>query len=390
MSKNVFVFVVCGTEEHINTLHLSLKYLKKYSKNEIFILTDSSRNEIAISHTHVLDIKTPEHLNHHQASIFLKTGIHHFVPEGNNYCYLDTDVVAVSSDCDDIFDEFIPPIRFAPDHCQVRKFSPYAVNCECLLKRETERKKFTQFMEDINGVTIIDPILLSHNKELQYEFDKLKKSFIKKGITALRFFLSNPIFKFDHRFYFNKKSKTWHIRTGEIIMYDVDIAKMQKATGLSYNKWTQKWYNQQGEDIWYDECNHLTDSIKKTFDIDVKEKNWQHWNGGVFLFNNSSHAFLESWHNKTMHIFTLEQWKTRDQGTLIATAWEFGLNTHPTLSKRFNFIADYHNNGLQIKESGTQITDNGFKHTYNPALVHVYHHWEDKTWAIWKWIESKF
>ena len=244
-------------------------------------------------------------------------------------------------------------------------------------------------MDDINRVTINDPILLLHNKELQVEFEKLKKSTIKKVYTALCFFLSFPIFKFDKRFYFDKKNKTWHIYTGEVIMYDMDIAKMQKATGLNYNKWTQKWYNLQGEDIWYDECNHLTDFIHQTFDIEVKVKNWQHWNGGVFLFNDSSHDFLESWHQKTLHIFTLDKWKTRDQGTLIATAWEYGLANHPTLSKRFNFIADYHNNGVQINEAGTQITDNGFKHVYNPVLVHVYHHWEDKTWPIWQWIESK-
>ncbi len=389
MSKDIFVFVVCGTQEHIDTLHLSLSYLKKYSKNEIYILTDSSRNELAILHKQVIDVKTPEHLNHHQASIYLKTGIHLFLPKGNNYCYLDTDVVAVSADCDDIFKEFIAPIRFAPDHCRVRKFSSYAVNCNCLSRRQANRKKFDQFMQDINGVTITDPVLLAHGKELQFEFDKLKKSHLKKGLTAIRFFLSNPIFKFNSKFYYDKKKRTWHIQTGEVIMHDVDIAKMQQATGLSYNKWTQKWHNSDGEDIWYDECNHLVDYIKQTFNIEVKDKNWQHWNGGVFLFNDSSHDFLESWHRKTMHIFTLPQWKTRDQGTLIATAWEFGLAHHPPLSKRFNFIADYNNNGVQVNPETNELTDNGFATTYQAALVHVYHHWMDKTWPIWQWLETK-
>jgi hypothetical protein len=47
---------------------------------------------------------------------------------------------------------------------------------------------------------------------------------------------------------------------------------------------------------------------------------WQHWNGGVFLFDDSSVEFLSSWHEKTvMRIFDLPNWKTRDQGTLIAT-----------------------------------------------------------------------
>ncbi|MDZ4667770.1 MAG: hypothetical protein SGJ00_07785 [bacterium] len=389
MNNEVFVYVVCGTKEHLDTLQLSLSFLKKYSKNDVYVLTDSARNEFAISHSHIIDIQTPAHLNHHQASIFLKTGIHNYLPKGNTYCYLDTDVVAVSTDCDDIFSEFIAPIRFAPDHCKVRKFSSYAVNCNCLLNREIDRNKFQQFMQDINGVTITEPHLLAHAKELQYEFDQLKKSFIKRAITALRFLLSYPVFKFNSSFQYHKKTRTWHIQSGEVIMYEMDIAKMQHATGLTYNKWNKKWYNKQGEDIWHDECDHLIGYIKNTFDIEVKEENWQHWNGGVFLFNNKSHEFLDAWHQKTMHIFTLKDWKTRDQGTLIATAWEFGLANHPTLSKRFNFIADYYNNGLQINPTTSQITDDGFEHSYSPAMVHVYHHWEDKTWNIWQWIETK-
>ena len=75
MNNRIFVFVVCGKREHIDTLHLSLQYLKKYSKHEIKIITDSSRNEIEILHDQVIDIKTPTQYSHHQASIYLKTGI---------------------------------------------------------------------------------------------------------------------------------------------------------------------------------------------------------------------------------------------------------------------------------------------------------------------------
>ncbi len=389
MAKKVFVFVVCGATEHIETLHLSLTYLKKYSSKEIWVLTDSTRNELPINHHKVIDVKTPDAYNHHQASIYLKTGIHLFLPKGNTYCYLDTDVVAVSSACDDIFNEFLAPIRFAPDHCKVRKFSSYAVNCNCLKNRKADRDKFEQFMRDVNGVTITSPHLLEMGKKLQFEFDQLKTQWVIKIITAIRFFLSRHIFKLNEEFYFNKITRTWHIATGEVVMYDVDVEKMQKATGLVYHKWTKKWTNKQGEDIWFDECNHLVEYINDTFSIEVKDKNWQHWNGGVFLFNDSSHEFLQAWHNKTMHIFTLPNWKTRDQGTLIATAWEFGLNNHPLLSKKFNFIADYNNNGVQIDAQKELITDDGFKTVYQPALVHVYHHWEDNTWPIWQWIAKK-
>ena len=389
MSNNFFVFVVCGKREHIDTLHLSLQYLKKYSKFEILILTDSSRNEIEILHDQVIDVKTPTQYSHHQASIYLKTGIHKFLPKNNLYCYLDTDVVAVSASCDDIFNEFSTPIKFAVDHCKVRKFSSSAVNCDCQKNREIDRQKFFKFNKDIHGVTVTNPFLIEKGKELQFQFDQLKKSFFKKLYTAMRFFLSRNQFHLDEQFYFNKKNKTWHIKSGDVVMYDIDVEKMQNATGLIYNKWTKKWYNQKGEDIWHDECNHLTEYIAETFNIVVNNKNWQHWNGGVFLFDDSSNLFLDAWHNKTMQIFKLSNWKVRDQGTLIATAWEFGLANHQTLSKKFNFIADYNNNGVQINTKTEHITDDGLITSYQPAFVHVYHNWGNKSWPIWQWIESK-
>jgi len=127
MPKNIFIFVVCGAKEHIDTLHFSLPYLKKHSKNDIWVFTDSKRNEIPILHDDIIDIETPKDFDHHQASIYLKTGIHKFVPSGNNY----TDIIAYNDKVDLIFDEFITPIRFAPDHCTMPYFSPYSLNCGC-------------------------------------------------------------------------------------------------------------------------------------------------------------------------------------------------------------------------------------------------------------------
>jgi len=389
MSRNIFVFVVCGAAEHIDTLHLSLKYLSHFSKNEIIVVTDTSRNEIAINHHHIIDVKVDKKYNHHQASIYLKIGLHKFLPKGNNYCYLDTDVIALSVDCDNIFNEFAAPITFAPDHCKVRKFSAYAVNCNCTSEWKKNRDLFNKYMESMERITIKDPYLLQKSKELQFHFDNMKNSTVKKIITAVRFFLSYPIFRLNNNFYFDRKARTWHLTSGEIVMYEVDVLKIQKETGLVYNKWNQKWYDKNGDDIWLDECNHLTTYIADTFQINVNEKNWQHWNGGVFLFNDKSHDFLDAWFNKTMQIFTLPNWKTRDQGTLIATAWEFGLSKHPTLSKQWNFIADYYNNGLMLDAEKGLITDDGFKTSYTPVFMHVYHNWGKKDWNIWQWIIGK-
>lgn len=87
---NCFVFVVCGSAEHISTLNLSLKFLRRYSAYPVLVVTDSSRNEIAIEHDNIIDVETPQQYSHHEASIFLKTGLHKFLPDinTNKYCYL--------------------------------------------------------------------------------------------------------------------------------------------------------------------------------------------------------------------------------------------------------------------------------------------------------------
>jgi hypothetical protein len=390
MSKNIFVFVVCGSSEHIDTLHFSLIYLKHFSKNEIIVVTDSSRNEITINHDNIIDVKIDKKYNHHQASIYLKTGLNNVLPKGNNYCYLDTDVIAVSNSCDNIFNEYVTPITFAPDHCKLRKFSAYAVNCNCSEEWKKNRTIYYDYMESLELKTIKDPYLIKKATELQFLFDNLNKTFLTKILTAVKFALSYPKFVLNQEFYFNRKTRTWHLNTGDIVMYEVHLKKNQeKPKGIVFNKWNQKWYDTHGNDIWQDECDHLLVQIAETFDIKIKNKNWQHWNGGVFLFNDQSEAFLNTWHQKTLHIFTLPNWKTRDQGTLIATAWEFGLNNHPTLSKKWNFIADYFNNGLMLNSNEGIVTDDGFSTSYKPSFMHVYHNWGKQDWGIWQWIETK-
>lgn len=322
MNKNIFVFVVCGSKEHIETLHFSLNYLKRFSQNEIYIITDTTRNEISIKHDLIIDVNTPENFNHHQASIYLKTGLYKYLPKENNYCYTDTDIVALSSDCDAIFDEFIAPIRFASDHSRIRKFSSYAVNCGCLQKWQNEEG-------------IIDKI------------DKTK-------------LIKNQ--------YIKQKAKDWK-------------RVIEKF-------WIVKWLYNIKNNIWKNECDHLTEYICNTFKIKVIDKNWQHWNGGVFLFNDSSRSFLEAWHQKTMHIFTLPGWKTRDQGSLIATVWELDLQDHPVLDKKWNFLADYYNNPKVDFDFEGYFTDNNWKTKHKVNLIHIYHHFGDETWDLWNYIES--
>ena len=77
--KDIFVFAVCGADEHIHTVNLAIRYLQQYSDNEILVVTDLNRNSAAIQHPNVLDVPTPEQYDHHQASLYLKTRLHRIV-----------------------------------------------------------------------------------------------------------------------------------------------------------------------------------------------------------------------------------------------------------------------------------------------------------------------
>ncbi len=128
-----FVYVVCGTRQHTRTLATSLRHLRRWTNLETLVVTDQRRNEEPIT-DHVIDVATPDHLDHHQASIYLKTALHRFVPAGADYCYLDSDIVAVG-DPDGVFDHRAGPVTFAPDltirENTVDRFSPWALNCRC-------------------------------------------------------------------------------------------------------------------------------------------------------------------------------------------------------------------------------------------------------------------
>ena len=388
-SLNAFVFVVCGTNEHLETLHFSLKYLKKFTKQDIIILTDLSRNEMSIDHDKIIDVETPKAFNNHQASIYLKTGIHLFLPKGKTYCYLDTDVVAIKDGVGNIFNAYIAPITFAPDHCQLRTFSPYAVNCSCLASHGKEVQELEKVLSQYDKNKDLGPDEMNAQKRLINLFNTKKQNKLAYLWVMIKYALSRKVFHFED-FYFDKKLKTWfESKTGNAVLFDFSRIAKSVAQNSSF-KWStlkRMWVNGKNENVYLLRCNHLKEAIAKDFNIKVHEANWQHWNGGVFLFNDESHNFLNAWHQKTLNIFKLEDWKTRDQGTLIATAWEFGLEKHPTLNKKWNFIADYNNAGLEFKKEG-KFTDDYWKTSYQASFVHIYHHWGDSSWDLWNWVEA--
>jgi len=389
-SECVFVFVVCGAREHIDSLHYSLAALKKTTRYKVLVVTDSTRNEIPIEYEHLIDVKTPTNYNNHQASIYLKTGLYQHVPSGKLYCYLDTDVVALSPEVDTIFEQYATPITFAPDHCVADQFSLSAIKCSC-------EEKFAAWQFELKSLfaqhkdLVREPENAAKKELLEKKLQELKTDKLYYQWVSLKFNLSSRVFKLDEDNYLDKRNNVWVDRNGQPVLYENNIQGavdlIESTSPYRMQKTDHKRWSREGLDVFDPRCTHLHEAIKAEFGIHVNINNWQHWNGGVFLFDDSSTKFLSAWHEKTCHVFSRPNWKTRDQGTLIATAWEFGLQNHTMLPRKYNLIADYghknisHLGNLLFKfEDGEQV---------EPLFIHVYHHWADSNWDVWKLVEQK-
>ncbi len=389
MNKGIFVFVVCGDREHIDTLNYSLQALRKFSRNEIFVLTDLSRNAIPINHPNIVDVKTPKNYNHHQASVFLKTSIHRYFPKGFQYCYLDTDIVALNDKVDEIFTQYHAPITFGKDHCRMNKFSPSAVNCGCIEQFDKWQKELKYLFKKYKHLER-EPEQLEKKKILEFRLEEIKKHRLSYAWISFRFWLSPYRFNLDGDFFLDKRNEVWVDKQGKAVLYENEdnaITRIEKTTDYRCNIENNHTWTIHGNEVFDCKCNHLKAAITETFSIDVSENNWHHWNGGVFLFDEQSEDFLESWHEKTMHIFELDYWKTRDQGTLIATAQEFGLKNHHTLPSEFNFIADYDHDKI-AHHGKLEFSFDNTPGIIKPNFIHVYHHWGDDSWEVWKEVEK--
>ena len=122
MSKNAFIFVVCG-QRHVDRLGIALKYLRHFSECDIIVV---SRTKLKIDCDQMLTVGVPANLDDHRASIFLKTSLHNILALGRRkFCYLDNDVIAVSSKIDQVFEHARKPISFAADSCNLRALGRY-------------------------------------------------------------------------------------------------------------------------------------------------------------------------------------------------------------------------------------------------------------------------
>ncbi|MFN8315400.1 MAG: hypothetical protein U0T32_03005 [Chitinophagales bacterium] len=386
-NKSIFVFVVCGGKEHIDTLHFSLHALQKYSTKEVCVVTDSSRNEIPVIHHTIVDIPTPKEFNHHQASIYLKTGLHKFLPKGNNYCYLDTDVVALNNSVDGIFDKFTAPITFCTDHCSMDEFSPSAVQCGCQEAFAIDSPKPYYYYHDFQNNVL--PQLLYIDQCVADIEKKIAESKSSKWLYrwhTFKYWLPGRFYHLCNEYKMDKKAGLWYDQNNTLLKYDEnakdDILYVAQKTGFNYNTSLKQWFRKDGTSLTRLSCEHLAEQLEKKFNITAKPFHWQHWNGGVFLFNDESAAFLEQWHNSTMAIFKDNHWRTRDQGTLIATVCQFNLQQHPTLPLEYNLIADYNNKSIEYIGHLAFLIGPA-KKRIQPYFIHIYHHWGDEKWPVW-------
>jgi len=218
--RDLFVYAVCG-DAHSELVNISLRFLKRFTRKDVLVVV--ARSSAPIRHDQVIRLESSGRYDDRQTSILMKTGLHRLIGERPGCCcYLDSDVVAVSSEIDSIFDMKTGPVTFAADHTRMRIFSRWAVSCGCA---------------------------------------------------------SN-------------------------------------------------------------ECDHLRATIESKFGVEIGHPNWQHWNGGVFLFDSESTNFMDMWHEYTQSIFGDPHWRTRDQGTLIAAVWKLGLQHQPVLPRNYNYIVD--------------------------------------------------
>lgn len=131
--QSAFVFSVVG-DRHVGFANQALSFLKRVSRQDIVVVR--ARSAGAVAHDQVVDAVLPLEYDDHQASILLKTDLLRLVGgRGRRFCYLDSDVVAVDDEVDEIFEHRSGPVTFAADAVDIDMFSRYAVNCRCAESR---------------------------------------------------------------------------------------------------------------------------------------------------------------------------------------------------------------------------------------------------------------
>ena len=431
-----YVLVACGEAVHTRTLQYALRQLRAFSDKQVWVVTDQRRNQEAIDHPLLIDITTPTDLTHHQAAIYLKTSLYRYLDMQHLYCYLDTDVLAVRKGIDDIFDCFRAPVSFCTDHCRMPAFSPACIfnpGTEDLIQKQQALEllrqqlvdvedrqvqkagphfqKIRQIRETFNQQRPAHSSSMSHQQSWKSNarllFHKIIFHWLR--LTSLLLPLSSnarqllfekvhhvvfgtpfsfQVYARQHGYEYHPQQGRWYDQQGNCLYEENSLIKA--IEGMSEFRWDIRqacWRDAAGNNISTPESDLLRQLIAQKFGVEVEEANWQHWNGGVFMFDHHAIPFLEQWHRWTLEIFADPVWKTRDQGTLIACSWYFGLQHHPTLPIEYNFLADYHNPTLVYKGDLCFAYTHKHNRYHRPYFLHIYHHFGDSNWAVWQDVE---
>ncbi len=448
-SHQRFVYAVCGPEPHIRTLNRSIELLKRHSTKGIVVITDHHRNSAKIEHGEVVSVETPPRLDDRQAAIYLKTRLHRILEPDRVYCYLDSDVMAVSRRVDEIFDHYRPPVTFASDLpspvSNLKRFSRYGLDCPCG-PRYQKLNRYFELLERFNA---------EHDRNVDFEafadpgfyqgavFRGRKRrgrwwtgqgtgcrtdgspKYVQefrhgKQVRITYFFADNPWRWVKEQRY--EPAGLWRDDDGHTFRWIAEAVCVPGGYWLdehgdsyrlirhSDDSQSGYWYQgddrryqrcskedgsdneNAGEGWWIDhrgdvvplECDHLAEALERQFGVEISDRRWVNWNGGVFLFGPESTLVLDDWHVFAMRLITTAGWKVRDQAALIAAAWKHGLEHHPRLPRELNRIVDRRAESTEGWRRATRQVRSG-----DARLLHFINGGAgDRSWSVWREIED--
>ena len=387
---NYFVYVVCGDEYYIEQLNVSLRFLRYHSKYPILVVTDLNRNKGNITHDtdHIIHVETPVEMSNNEASIFLETSLLQHLPSkgGEVFCYLDSDVIAVSEEINHVFNEIRPWPRFAPDHCDIDHHSPHAMTCSCIDHFAHKSEAWHYLQNVIPGV----PASQNSKREALAKRFKAMKSRPLRYFPAILWYVLRryvlPVNSFHMAgFRFDKKTHCWY--DGDACI-DFDKAwyhrKIRRDKGFVQK--ANHWYDSNGNLLRPEtpHCSHLREFLSAKEGLEIPA-DFRHWNGGVFLFDRASEHIMQTWHQLSCDLMKNKQIRTKyiDQVSLIMTAFRYGFHDKAPLPVKYNFITDAENSQVAWHPDKGYTCD-GFNTVFHPAFLHVYHHWGKSDWSIWQ------
>jgi hypothetical protein len=428
-----FVFAVCGAAGEIQKLNVALRYLRRFSTSRIRVVTDLARNEESIAHDDLVDHRTFATLSHRQAAMSLKTGLHRILPMPGTYCYLDSDVIAVRTGVEEVFAHKQASITFATDHSRLPEFSGYAVRCRCLAEREAEiarlwaervrvierrariARKWESLQQMIARFEVCPEELAADRARLRdgvreywrgWEQEKARRwgSSWRRWRRYVRRRGTLPEVVASLGYTWNEIEHAGYDAQGRLVWAENTVSSVERITGCRHDPATGRWIDPEGDvldtalaDVSAIDaeiarlrkkgCDHLRQAIQVRFGVAVTDLGWRQWNSGVFVFDEGDTELFELWHQWSMALVGDPYWETRDQGALVAAVWRLGLQRQLNLPIEFNFIADYNQSILRFDER-RGFSFEGSEEFVLPFLVHVPHHFGDRSWPVWRWIEA--